>query len=182
MDISTLIFQYLNENGKVIIPHFGTFILQKTEATFDKKTQIFLPPAQQINFVGDPFIQDTNLERFVAKERNILTFEAKLLIEKTIKEWQDKLDSGNTFVLPNLGRLIKVGDNIIFQGEKISENTPDFYGLSSINLSKINVSKDANPSKKTVLWWVLLTIIAIFLLLSIAILKPVWLFGKESFS
>lgn len=182
MDTSALIFQFLNENGSVVLPNFGTFHLQKTTASFDEKSKTILPPAQQIVFSSERQGENISLEQFIAEKRNITLAEAKKELKETIDHWLSKLNFGDTFVLHNFGRLVKVGDDIIFQGEKISENNPDFYGLASINLTAMNSTHSSleKTQKSGHRWWIVIVLVIILSLITIAILNPSLIFGKKS--
>lgn len=178
MSVAQFILQYLAENGKAKVPHFGVFTLKKTEAAFDEVTKIFSPPAQQICFHADYRTEGSGLIRAFASQNNLDTKVAEEFFSETIDVWKTKLYHGETLVIEKLGRFIRVGDEIILQGEKIVKNNPDFYGLETINLSGLEHKRKSTTSKRTI--WVVITLLIILILGIVAMTQPEIIFGKKS--
>lgn len=168
MSVEQFIIQYLAENAEAKVPHFGVFTLKNTEAAFDEGTKIFSPPAQQVCFHPDYGIEDEQIIKAFAAHNSLERSVAQAFFSEKIAFWKTKLYNGETLVIEKLGRFIRVGDEIILQGEKLMKENPNFYGLENIHLGSL-AQKKRRTNRFTIIW---ILIALILLLVLFGIIRP----------
>ncbi|MGZ5209327.1 MAG: HU domain-containing protein [Kaistella sp.] len=189
MNFSSLILEFLKQQGSVPVPGFGTFYLKKTNALVDADGQNILPPGKEVAFRTDISSADTGFAKFIAEQKNIPVIDAEIEVKKQSNFWYSTLEKDGEFVLENVGTFILDDSRIHFTGKRTENLSPDFYGLEEINLSEI---KNSNNSVKKgdrttsyrfskAVYWAVPLILALSALAYFAFAQPEQLFGTASF-
>lgn len=148
MNISVYILEYLKQFGAVKVPQFGVFSLESSKAVINPDNGSILPPSTQIAFHLDYQISSPEFIQFVANHRSV----SYLLIEKELQEltefWKNKLQLEDTLSIPDVGTIFFQEKNMLFQGERVEVDFPDYYGLEEIKLEEISDSDDGPINTK----------------------------------
>jgi len=189
MNISAYILEYLKQFGSVVVPGFGVFSLENSEAIVNSENGSILPPASQIAFSPDYEIQSEELAAFIAAQKQMPLGASKSDLKIQTDFWKKKLQADQVLEIQNLGKLSIHDDQITFSGKRLENDRPDFYGLEEIRISDIkNSEKKEKPAEvrkdytfnKSILW----TFLFVVPVLGIAYLgysQQELIFGKKSF-
>lgn len=145
--ISTLLYRH----DCVVVPEFGAFITQKTNAVYTPETSVFSPPSKKIAFNPSLTLNDGLLVQEWARSTGISFEKAKEEIETTVRFWKNHLNTNSALVLSELGNFSK-NETGVLQFEPKSENyLLESFGLESVR-AKYILPTELNPSSSTV-WW-----------------------------
>lgn len=188
--LHTSILEYLKTHNKADILGFGIFFLKDTSAKVLSTNGDILPPAKEIHYEYKESIDNTDFVSFLTKNKNISVEEAQNIIKTETEIWKKHLRERQNFNIENLGKFSFEGENFQFQGERIENLSPDFFGLEKINLTEIQENKtpentEENPTENyrfgNFILWTFLFIIPILGLLGAGIWYSSIIFGKKSF-
>ena len=190
MNIPEHILKFLKKYGKAGIPEFGVFSLRNTGAIMHSETKTILPPAKQIFFEADYELQNEDFLNFINAVENQKE-NTKTALKAQTDYWKKMLLNKDDFFIEGLGNFYVSDNELIFKGERIQTDAPDFYGLEEINISEITNSESAprtNNSDKRKSYrfsnsaiWLFLMIISVCVLAYLAFTNKELLFGKKSF-
>ena len=105
-DISSLICLY----DCVIIPGFGGFIANPTDAVIDEENGFFTPPSKEIGFNKNLKNNDGLLYHYLTQKYKIAYQEAKILVDEYIEDINIQLKSIKYFIIGDIGELHSTGD------------------------------------------------------------------------
>lgn len=181
MNISELIFEYLKQNGTAKVPGFGTFTLQNTKAAISQDQKTILPPSKQIFFAADYQLVDRPFLAFFSERNQISDTEATQQMTRQTDYWKNKLLEDGVLTLAPLGSFRVHNAEFLFEGARISQEAPDFYGLEEISLADIRKNEQSSSYQlnRTFLWTLLL--LGIAALGTAAYFNQELIFGKKSF-
>lgn len=188
--LHTSILEYLKIHNKAEILGFGIFSLKDTSAKVLSNNGDILPPAKEIHYEYKESINDTNFVNFLAKNKHIFLEEAQNIIKTETEIWKKKLRERQNFNIENIGNFSFEGDIFRFQGERIENLSPDFFGLEKINLTEIQENKPTENTEEKLteyyrfgnfILWTFLFIIPVLGLLGAGIWYSPMIFGKKSF-
>lgn len=188
--LHTSILEYLKIHNKVEILGFGIFSLKDTSAKVLSTNGDILPPAKEIHYEYKESINNTDFVNFLAKNENISVEEAQNIIKTETEIWKKHLRERQNFNIENLGKFSFEGENFQFQGERMENLSPDFFGLEKINLTEIQENKTTENTEDNLtenyrfgnfILWTFLFIIPILGLLGAGIWYSPMVFGKKSF-
>ncbi len=161
MNISEIIFEDLKRNGISAVPGFGVFRLENAKALLDAAHNTLLPPAKQVTFSPDYQVADRGFTGLVSQLKNIPDAQAENELNTQTDYWKKKFSAMENFRVEPLGEFKMSGESLVFEGERVSADSPDFYGLELINLSEMKSSGEntitqnktpAYQTNKTFLW------------------------------
>lgn len=156
MDIATLsslINELIIKEEEVVLPHIGKFYYKIKQASISKDGKEMLPPSKQILFVPNVKDDTSGIAFLYSEKKGIHVEEAKKEVLVIVDEILNSINKGETFTLPNLGKLFIEDGLIAFNSEGFNEYMPEKY-LENINLNpesdgKISfVREDATRSYK----------------------------------
>lgn len=187
MNIPQAILEYLKQNSTAVVEGFGTFSLANSRAVVNSESGVILPPAKQIVFSDDYTVADEGFIGFLTENQSDLALNARQALTVQTEFWKKKIQAGEPFETSPLGAFKMVGEQLQFEGGRISSESPDFYGLEEIKLSDIEKRTDVLPTSdsdyrmnKSILYTFLLAL-PMLGILSAVIWKREVLFGKKSF-
>jgi len=189
MNISAYILEYLKQFGTVIVPQFGVFTLENSKAVINSENGSILPPSSKIAFQPDYQIQNDDFISFLSRQKDISKASAERELELQVDFWKKRMQSDKTLEISGLGTAFIEDGKILFKGNRLESDYPDFYGLEEIRFSDINdESAEVSENKsekdyrfnKSVLW-IFLFIIPVLGILYFAYTQQELLFGKKSF-
>lgn len=189
MKVTEGILELLKRNGKITVPQFGVFYTEKTRALLNSDQKTILPPAQEVKFDADYNVQNDELLQFLNSEGN--SFAANELRAQT-DYWKNLLLKKDGFKIDGLGEFFVSDNQLVFRGNRIQSETPDFYGLEEINLSEIK-NNSAESVEITVeneegsyrlnksILWVFLLVMPVLGLAYFGFTQQERILGKKSF-
>ncbi len=163
MNFEYYIYQYLLKHHKAEVPDLGVFELTKESAKIDAENSIITPPKEVVTFQYQPSIFDNYLARYIAEETDSNLFIVQMDLKNEVAKWFQKLQSGNSLYLENLGQFQLNDQQKVI---KTTDNNEDVFGLESINLQtlkktfpKKNAVSDDYSFNKNVIWTFLSVIV-----------------------
>lgn len=142
MTLSNYITDYLKRHRKVDIINFGTFTLLKTKAVFDADTQTLLPPSTVVEFERNDDVKDGGLINFVAHSCDVSLQHVKRDLDVQVDYWKKKISARENFSIEGLGNFCFTEEQMHFDGVRLEDESPDFYGLEKINLQDIQLQEE----------------------------------------
>ncbi len=132
MDIRKCISDLLAVHDCVILPGFGGFIGNYAPAHIDPVHHTFSPPFKKLLFNVNLKQNDGLLANRVADDAGTDYSSACRLIEEMLEECRHTLISGQSFIIPEVGRLFSGREgNIQFEQDKKVNLLPEAFGLAS---------------------------------------------------
>ena len=132
MDIRKCISELLTTYDCVILPGFGGFIGNYAPAHIDPVHHTFFPPFKKLLFNVNLKQNDGLLANRVADVAGIDYPDACRQIEELVEECRYVLKSGQSFMIPEVGRLFAGREgNIQFEQDKKVNLLQDAFGFSS---------------------------------------------------
>ncbi len=178
--VSFSILDYLKSHKRANVSGLGVFYIMHSGAKVVDGTKNILPPSTEIGFDYDESARDQGLMDYLSGKTSLSAKQ----IATQIEDWKIMLLNANEVQIPHLGTLKREGQAVIWNGERINAEAPDFFGLEEINLDALNAETSQEPSEykqnKAILWTFLVAIpIAVILLLAYS--QRDRIFGKKSF-
>ena len=189
MTLSSNISDYLRQHGKVEIMGFGTFVLVKSRAILDADTHTLRPPSQQVKFNLDFQTADGGFINHVAHLNDVSLQHIKRDLDVQIDYWKKKIVAKENFSIEDLGDFKFVNDELLFEGYRLEDENPDFYGLEDIQLSTVAPELEVKQEPEAIVeqqkssrWvlWLFLIIIPIAGLAYFVYLQQDLLFGTKT--
>ncbi len=115
----------LNEYENVIVPGLGTFTTKYMPAKFIPEKKVVEAPRKIADFRAEPMDGQTPLIAYMAKQEGVTDMEARLFLEKVVREIHMTIEAGKTVELENLGHFRKKAD-----GELQFDANPDINYLA----------------------------------------------------
>ena len=142
----------LLDNDCVIVPEFGGFMAQHTNARYSEVDNTFLPPIRTIGFNPQLKINDSLLAQSYVEAYDISYPEALRRIEQEVEEIRQILSTEGIFELRDIGTLrLNAAGNYEFEPCEAGFLTPSLYGLSSFEfetLESIQAKQIAEAAKE----------------------------------
>lgn len=142
----------LLDNDCVIVPEFGGFMAQHTNARYSEVDNTFLPPIRTIGFNPQLKINDSLLAQSYVEAYDISYPEALRRIEQEVEEIRQILSTEGIFELRDIGTLrLNAAGNYEFEPCEAGLLTPSLYGLSSFEfetLESIQAKQIAETTKE----------------------------------
>lgn len=128
----------LLDNDCVIVPEFGGFMAQHTNARYSEVDNTFLPPIRTIGFNPQLKINDSLLAQSYVEAYDISYPEALRRIEQEVEEIRQILSTEGIFELRDIGTLrLNAAGNYEFEPCEAGLLTPSLYGLSSFEFETL---------------------------------------------
>lgn len=142
----------LLDNDCVIVPEFGGFMAQHTNARYSEVDNTFLPPIRTTGFNSQLKINDSLLAQSYVEAYDISYPEALRRIEQEVEEIRQILSTEGIFELRDIGTLrLNAAGNYEFEPCEAGLLTPSLYGLSSFEfetLESIQAKQIAEAAKE----------------------------------
>ena len=185
MNLGLHIFNFLQEKGRVELPGFGIFILEKKSAQFDEVTSTLLPPTQEMIFQKNNLVFGADLSRYIAEKTGGNLFEVQTQIKEEVLLWNQHFEENKTLHIDELGDFSEK-EGAIFLNSK----NPSYFGLEEISLKEIETSNLSVAEEDTEnqyvfsqsVLWSFLFIIPLGVVLFLALNYQEQIFGKKSFN
>ena len=147
----------LLNNDCVIVPDLGGFMSHYSEAHYDDRDQMFLPPMRTLGFNPALKMNDSLLAQSYIEAYDISYPEAILRIEDEVSELRQHIENEGSYELNDLG-ILKMNEygNYEFEPCEAGILTPTLYGLSTVemeplaNMTSSFVEAKTRPIKETV--------------------------------
>lgn len=191
MNISADIVAFLKLFGKASVPGLGSFIVEKTSASYHQESKTILPPSQQIIFTDILVQNDEGFVQFVAKRNNLTPEQVETQLKSEIESWKSQLQNTPSIHKEGLGDFYLTETQLCLHGERIESENSDFFGLEEIKLADVQkpstyrnkyLKKSASGSFNSFLLWTFLVAVPIVGLCVLAYTQQDLLFGKKSFA
>jgi len=161
------IYQLVIENDCVIIPNFGAFIANYSQANIDFLNKEFSPPKREVIFNENLKHNDSLLADYIANKRNISVEHANSLIQTFVDETKKLLKKDEVVKLYKLGNIKLQNDKIEFIINTKENINEDSYGLSNFVFPVLSnktivpqLEITQNPKNKRKLAWIIAPVAA----------------------
>lgn len=125
----------LLENDCIILPDFGGFVAHYTEATYEAKTQLFMPPMRTIGFNPQLRLNDGLLTQSVMEVQGTNYGDALKTMKRWINQLKQQLYEEGSVELTNVGQLrMSIRGTIDFVPYNSRITTAWLYGLGSFEM------------------------------------------------
>ena len=189
MNISAYILDYLKQFGTVKVPQFGVFTLESSKAVLNPDNGSILPPSTKIAFHLDYLLESSELAEYIAAHRSVSVAIIENELQVQTDFWKKKLQAEHLLDLPEIGTIYFQEKNMIFKGERLETDFPDFYGLEEIKFSDINdtdlpletINRENDYKLSKSILWIFLFIVPLAAIIYLGITQKELLFGKKSF-
>ena len=193
MNLGQHIFNYLQQNGRVELPGFGIFTVEKKSAHLDESSSVLLPPVQEIKFQRNTLVFNSDLSKYVAEATDENLFVIQTKMKEEVLFWHDLLEKNNNLTIEELGEFVSENGEIQLLSKNDFTQSPSYFGLEKIDLKEIEKPKSTEHSyekedsdnqyvfSKSILWTFLL-IIPVGAILYLSINYKDKIFGKKSFN
>lgn len=133
MRLEKYIADLLYRHQCVTVPGFGAFITEEVSATYNPKSQTFVPPSKLVYLNTLLKSNDGLLAQYIAKEQQISYPEAVAYIGETVSQWNSSLAQKSPIELSGLGTLFHNQEgNISFEAYGIQNYLTSSFGLSPV--------------------------------------------------
>ena len=128
----------LLNNDCVIVPDLGGFMAHYSEAHYDDRDQMFLPPMRTLGFNPALKMNDSLLAQSYIEAYDISYPEAILRIEDEVSELRQHIENEGSYELNDLG-ILKMNEygNYEFERCEAGIRTPTLYGLSTVEMEPL---------------------------------------------
>ena len=129
----------LLENDCVILPGFGGFVAHYTEATYEAKNQLFMPPMRTIGFNPLLRLNDGLLTQSVMEVYGTNYGDALKMVTRWVNQLKKQLYEEGSVELSNVGQLrMSIRGTMDFVPFNSRLTTSWLYGLGSFELPELN--------------------------------------------
>jgi hypothetical protein len=128
----------LLNNDCVIVPDLGGFMAHYSEAHYDDRDQMFLPPMRTLGFNPALKMNDSLLAQSYIEAYDISYPEAILRIEDEVSELRQHIENEGSYELNDLG-ILKMNEygNYEFEPCEAGILNPTLYGLSTVEMEPL---------------------------------------------
>ena len=128
----------LLNNDCVIVPDLGGFMAHYSEAHYDDRDQMFLPPMRTLGFNPALKMNDSLPAQSYIEAYDISYPEAILRIEDEVSELRQHIENEGSYELNDLG-ILKMNEygNYEFEPCEAGILTPTLYGLSTVEMEPL---------------------------------------------
>ena len=148
MKIVQYIYELIQENGSLIIPDFGAFILKDTSTRIDNNKKIISPPSKVLTFDENIKDKDNTLVDYIIKTDRISKEAAEEGVFKFVYQLKSLLTSGKTIDFRNIGKLhLNHKKQIVFDVDSKVEYVSDSFGLTSIKIKTFAKTKETKQNE-----------------------------------
>ena len=128
----------LLNNDCVIVPDLGGFMAHYSEAHYDDRDQMYLPPMRTLGFNPALKMNDSLLAQSYIEAYDISYPEAILRIEDEVSELRQHIENEGSYELNDLG-ILKMNEygNYEFEPCEAGILTPTLYGLSTVEMEPL---------------------------------------------
>jgi hypothetical protein len=133
MNLYNDVYQLLKDKDCVIIPDFGGFVTNYSEAKIDLRTQEFCPPTRKLAFNENLNNNDGLLADYICRSRNVSWETAGEYVSLFVNEINNSLKNGQSLTFDKLGKFTRQEGSLVFtpiEGLNLLESS---FGLSSFN-------------------------------------------------
>ena len=128
----------LLDNDCVIIPGLGGFVAHYVEARYDERDNSYLPPLRTLGFNSKLDMNDSLLAQSYVEAYDISYPEAVAKIEAEVDDIKHVMEKDGYYDFSDLGTLmVNSTGNFEFAPCESGILTPDLYGLSSFEISRM---------------------------------------------
>jgi hypothetical protein len=143
------IVDLLLRHNCVIVPTFGGFVAQSTNAVVDFRNGVMMPPRKSVLFNKQLINNDGLLLHYLADKNKLNFTEAELKVKATISEWNSQLKEGKRIVIDKIGYLYLDSErNISFEQDRFFNLLLQSYGLSKVHFLVEEDVKRIESTKK----------------------------------
>lgn len=129
----------LLENDCVILPGFGGFVAHYTEATYEAKNQLFMPPMRTIGFNPQLQLNDGLLTQSVMEVYGTNYGDALKMVTRWVNLLKEQLYEEGSVELCNVGQLrMSIRGTMDFVPFNSRLTTSWLYGLGSFEMPKLS--------------------------------------------
>ena len=129
----------LLENDCIILPGFGGFVAHYTEATYEAKNQLFMPPMRTIGFNPLLRLNDGLLTQSVMEVYGTNYGDALKMVTRWVNQLKKQLYEEGSVELSNVGQLrMSIRGTMDFVPFNSRLTTSWLYGLGSFELPELN--------------------------------------------
>lgn len=128
IDVASYLSILLYRHNAVVVPSFGGFIATPVGATIDHASGMLHPPSKIVAFNEHLVINDGYLINYIRQRHGITVQESRVVIENFVKSLNDILQSNETVILPEIGKLSlsRASGKILFIADNTNYNTAAF--------------------------------------------------------
>lgn len=189
MNLEQYLFGSLQEKGRVELPNFGVFSLQKKSAILNEEDATLLPPTYEIFFEINDSILNSDFAKYISEKSGENLFIVQSELKDQIQSWKQELAVNKKFLVEELGEFSEENGSLKLLNKSNFVYNSNFFGLEEINLKEIKENKVTADKKdseddyvfnKSILW-IFLFIIPVGAIVFLAINYQDKIFGKKSF-
>ena len=140
MDLAKHVGELLYFNDCVTIPGFGSFLLEKKDASYNESNNLYSPPTKSLSFNQKLQSNDGVLALHLSKLLDLSYEKSVIEIHKQVINWNEKLKISKL----NLSKIGELSLNdegaILFNPKKNINYLIDSYALKPVNAELINRS------------------------------------------
>jgi hypothetical protein len=140
MDLAKHVGELLYFNDCVTIPGFGSFLLEKKDASYNESNNLYSPPTKSLSFNQKLQSNDGVLALHLSKVLGLSYEKSVIEIHKLVINWNEKLKNSKL----NLSKIGELSLNdegaILFNPKKNINYLIDSYALKPVNAELINRS------------------------------------------
>lgn len=127
------------DNDCVIVPGLGGFVAHHLDARYDARDGVFLPPLRTLGFNQKLDMNDSLLAQSYVEAYDMSYPEAVRKIEEEVGELKMSIQKDGFYDFSDIGTLVLNADgNYEFDPCESGILTPDLYGLSSVELCRLD--------------------------------------------
>lgn len=131
------------DNDCVIVPGFGGFIANRITASYDKKSNRFLPPKRMVGFNPHLTMNDSLLAQAYVGHYDISYPEALRRIEDEVDSFKQLIESEREHYICGVGRIVLTdAGKYDFIPDASGLVSPDLYGFDSFEIECISADAD----------------------------------------
>lgn len=142
------IVDLLLRHNCVIVPTFGGFVAQSTNAVVDMRNGVMLPPSKSILFNRQLLNNDGLLIQYLAEKHEESFDAASKRLKEKVKDWNSLLKEGKRVSIDRIGYLyLDAERNISFEQDRFINLLLQSYGLNKVHFL---IEEDVKRVEKTI--------------------------------
>lgn len=128
------IVDLLLRHNCVIVPTFGGFVAQSTNAVVDMRNGVMLPPSKSVLFNRQLLNNDGLLIQYLAEKHDESFDAASLRLKEKVQHWNQTLKDGRRVTIDRIGYLYLDSErNISFEQDRFINLLLQSYGLNKVH-------------------------------------------------